>query len=117
MQKLPPRGYKSPNKQFLDELITETVNKPINKQKASKFIRKEIHRIDNRIPLELSTHYLAANLSNKCLKYFEEGPEMDNNRKKKIIQTCVLLAGKLSERDINIPTVSDIKIAGGKDKK
>lgn len=67
--------------------------------------------------MELSTHYLAANLSNKCLKFFDKESDIDDDGRKKIIQTCVLLAGKLSERDINIPTVSDIKIAGGKRKK
>lgn len=77
-------------------------------------IRREIHKIDNKIPLELSTHYLAANLSNKCLKFFPCIDESNEDSTSKLIQICVLLAGKLSERDINIPTVPDIKIAGGK---
>jgi len=67
------------------------------------------------LPLELSTHYLAASLANTAIQHvLKMTRRIDEKREIEFTQLGVLVAGKMCERDINIPTVPDIMIAGGK---
>jgi hypothetical protein len=78
-------------------------------------IKQEIRRINARIHLDLTTHFFAAFLANNCIAHLLNNKErVEERHAARIVQACVLLSAKMSERDIHIPTVSDISIAGGK---
>lgn len=58
---------------------------------------------------------MAAHIANTYIQnLISKGLYIDDKYVMEIVQTSVLLGAKMSERDIHIPTVSDISIAGGK---
>ena len=82
--------------------------------KKIKIFKREIERIHNKIPLDKITHHLASFLAKNIVQSLERREEVNEEIATKYIQTCVFLAGKMGERDINIPTAPDIVISGGK---
>lgn len=79
-----------------------------------KIVKQEIRRINSKIPLDLTTHFTAAQIANTYINYLMSKDQyIEDKYATEIVQTSVLLGAKMSERDIHIPTVSDISISGG----
>jgi hypothetical protein len=57
---------------------------------------------------------LACFLAKNAVYWLSKKQQLSELLLKELVQTCVLLAGKINERDIRIPTLPDIVIAGSK---
>ena len=71
-------------------------------------------KINSKIRLTNYARFLANFLSKNALYWLEKRVSVHELEAMEIIQTCIFLASKINERDICIPTVPDIVIAGGK---
>jgi len=60
------------------------------------------------------TLHLACFLAKNAIYWLRKKNDISETLSKEVVQTCVLLAGKINERDIHIPTLPDIVIAGSK---
>lgn len=81
--------------------------------KNKDVFKKEIERINSKIPLDEITHHLAGFLVKNIVHSIEKRESVRDQDACKLTQVCVFLSGKMSERDINIPTSPDIVVAGG----
>ena len=72
-------------------------------------------KLTSRIRFSKNSIFLADFLAKNALNWLmKKSSSLRENDIKEIFQTCFFLASKINERDINIPTLPDIVIAGGK---